>query len=105
MFLSPRIVTISALAFAAALPVAPATVAAQAPARVYVAELASPASAANVVAGGLVWRCEGTRCTAPVNGTRALRACREVNRKLGQVVRFEAEGAPLAEADLARCNG
>ncbi|MFC3099156.1 CC_3452 family protein [Alteraurantiacibacter palmitatis] len=99
----PRIAAFSALAIGAAL--APASIAAQAPARIYVAELASPAASANVVAGGLVWRCEGTRCTAPVNGTRALRACREVNRKMGQIVRFEAEGAPLAEADLARCNG
>ncbi|MFC3100543.1 CC_3452 family protein [Altererythrobacter lauratis] len=98
-----RIATLSALALGTVL--APSTLAAQAPARIYVAELASPAASATVVAGGLVWRCEGTRCTAPVNGTRALRACREVNRKMGQVVRFEAEGTELAEADLARCNG
>lgn len=84
---------------------APSTVLAQGPARQFIAELAAPVGQERLVAGGMVWRCAQTRCTAALNGTRPLRACRELQREAGQVLRFEAAGTALAEEDLARCNG
>lgn len=98
--------TSALLLSAALLSLAPAAaVSAQAPAARFVAQLTNPAADARVVAGGVVWRCEGTQCSAAINGTRPLRMCRELGRELGQVVRFEANGAALSEEDLARCNG
>jgi len=87
------------------LSLAPAAISAQAPAARFSAELASPVADARVVAGGIAWRCEGTTCSAPVNGTRSLRVCRELARELGPVVRFSAGDAVMDEAELARCNG
>lgn len=103
MSLRPRTAVLAALALGLSL--APAAISAQAPAARFSAELASPAVEARVVAGGIAWRCEGTTCSAPVNGTRPLRACRELARELGQLVRFSAGDAVMAEAELARCNG
>lgn len=103
MSLRPRFAVLAAMAVGLSL--APAAISAQAPAARFSAELASPVTDARVVAGGIAWRCEGTTCSAPVNGTRPLRVCRELNRKLGQVVSFTAGDTVMAEADLARCNG
>jgi len=103
MSLRSRSITLAALALGLSL--APAALSAQAPAARFSAELASPAADARVVAGGIAWRCEGTTCSAPVNGTRSLRACRELARELGPVVRFSAGDAVMDEAELARCNG
>lgn len=83
---------------------APAAVSAQSPVNRFVAELANPAPQARVAAGGVVWRCEETQCSAALNGTRPLRMCRELGRELGPVARFEAAGAALEADDLARCN-
>jgi hypothetical protein len=83
---------------------APAAVSAQGSSARFVAQLVSPATEARVVAGGVIWRCEESQCSAALNGTRPLRMCRELGRELGPVVRFEADGAALSEDDLARCN-
>ena len=87
------------------LSLAPAAGSAQAPSARFVAQLANPVADARVVAGGVVWRCADMHCSAAINGTRPLRMCRELGRELGPVVRFEANGTALSEADLARCNG
>ena len=68
-------------------------------------ELAQAASEAKAIAGGVVFRCEGTMCTAPRSRDRALRVCRELHREVGSIVSFTAGGTALSEADLARCNG
>lgn len=102
--LAARLSIAASLAFALATPMLTSPTHAQTGTRVMVAELAAPANQTNVVAGGVVWRCEGSRCTAPVNGARAQRACREVNRKLGQIIRFENAGTELSAEELARCN-
>ena len=99
----PRFAVLAAMAVGLSL--APAAVSAQVPAARFTAELASPVADARVVAGGIAWRCEGTTCSAPVNGTRPLRVCRELSRELGQIVRFSAGDAVMDEAELARCNG
>ena len=103
MSLRPRFAVLAAMAVGLSL--APAMTLAQAPAARFTAELAAPTADTRVVAGGIAWRCEGTTCSAPVNGTRPLRVCRELNRKLGQVVSFSAGDAVMDEAALVRCNG
>lgn len=99
----PRFAVLAAMAVG--LTLSPTAISAQAPAARFTAELAAPVADARVVAGGIAWRCAGTTCSAPVNGTRPLRVCRELSRELGQVVSFSAGDAAMDEADLARCNG
>lgn len=103
---SPKLSRLAAVAtLALGLAFAPAALSAQAPAARYTAELASPSADARIIAGGVVWTCEGTSCSAPVSGARALRMCRDLNRKVGQIVRFDVAGTALEAADLTRCNG
>ena len=103
---SPRLSRFAAIAtLALGLAFAPAALSAQAPAARYTAELVTPAAETRIIAGSVVWTCEGTSCSAPVSGARALRMCRDLNRKVGQIARFDVAGTPLAEADLTRCNG
>ncbi len=86
------------------LALAPLGVAAQGEGAHFRAELAAPAAQARPIAGGVVWRCAETSCTAPRTGTRPLRMCRELHQELGQIVSFEVAGAALTAEDLARCN-
>lgn len=96
--------TWTALTFGTAITPAPAN--AQAPSGPYYrAELVQPASDARIIAGDLVWACEGTSCVAKKGTSRPLRICREVNRKLGEVASFTAKGEALPAEDLAKCNG
>ncbi len=100
--LRPGSIGVLALALAAA--ASPAT--AQAPSKAYYrAELAQPAQQSRVIAGDLVWACNGTSCVAGKGTSRPLRICREVNRKVGQVTGFTAKGEALPAEDLAKCNG
>jgi hypothetical protein len=71
----------------------------------YRAELATPAAEARIVAGGLLWRCEGTQCFAGKDNSRPLIVCRKLAREAAPVTRFTAAGEELAAEDLARCNG
>lgn len=69
------------------------------------AELAAPAAESRVIAGGVLWRCEGSSCVAPENGKRPLRVCRDLNREVGELSSFSVNGAALEDDRLARCNG
>jgi hypothetical protein len=93
----------AALALSGAL--APAALQARSAAPYFTAELAQPASDNEVIAGGVVFRCEGTTCTGPRSGSRPLRVCSELRREVGTIARFSAGGDALPEAHLARCNG
>ena len=92
-----------ALAFAAATLAVPA-LAADGPAH-YRAELAAPAEKAKVVAGGLLWLCEGNECRARKDNSRPLTVCRKLARETSAVTRFTVAGEELAAEELARCNG
>lgn len=83
---------------------APLGVAAQGEGMLFRAQLAAPAGQENTVAGGVVWRCAETSCTAPRTGGRPLRMCRELKRELGPIVSFEVAGVALASDELERCN-
>jgi hypothetical protein len=69
------------------------------------AELSTPAEDAQTIAGGVLWRCDGTSCSAAQNGKRPLRVCRDLQRELGTVTSFEVAGELLDADKLARCNG
>ena len=71
----------------------------------YVAELVQPTEETRAVASGVAWRCAGATCAAPKAASRPLRVCRELQRKVGTVASFTANGETLDAEDLARCNG
>ena len=97
-FALPAAVAVSAVLAPTALQARPA-------AAFYTVELAQPASEAEVIAGGVLFRCEGTTCTAPRGSERPLRVCSELRREVGTVISFAAGGTVLSESRLARCNG
>jgi hypothetical protein len=71
----------------------------------YRATLATPAQPAKkAVAGGLLWRCEGDSCVAPIDGSRPVIACAKMVREFGAVTRFAHPKGELGAEDLARCN-
>ncbi len=67
-------------------------------------ELTATATENRTVAGGVAWSCQGTTCVAGKGTSRPLRMCRELQRSLGDVAAFTADGEALEAADLARCN-
>ena len=84
---------------------APAALQARANGAYFTAQLESPASEESVIAGGVVFRCEGTTCVAPRSNDRPLRVCSELRREVGTIASFNAGGDDLAASRLARCNG
>lgn len=73
---------------------------------VHVAALASPLAAPKrEIVDGALWRCEGDRCSASVEGSRPVRICGRVAKKFGEVARFTSPEGDLPAEDLARCNG
>lgn len=97
------------LALAAALPLASfAAPLAAAPApqsASIVAQLAAPTDEVRAIAGGVVFRCDGTTCTGPRSGDRPLRICTELRREVGAIASFTIDGVPISESLLERCNG
>jgi hypothetical protein len=70
----------------------------------YSATLAAPAAARKAVVNGVVWRCEGDTCVAPLDGARPAIACGKMVRAFGSVTRFASPKGELSADDLARCN-
>ena len=71
----------------------------------YRAELAQPATDTKVIAGGVLWMCEGTQCFAGKGTGRPEVMCKRLAKETSAVVRFSYAGEELAPDDLARCNG
>ena len=94
-----------AAALALALPATPPALAQGQGTAFFTADLAAPAPVARFAAGGVVWRCEGTRCTGARSTARPLRVCSDLRREAGQVTRFASGAQALPEDQLARCNG
>lgn len=102
MLTRSRFATIAATAaLAAAAPLA----AAPALTSYYDVVLAAPTEEATMIAGGVVFTCEGTTCEGPRSRDRALRVCSELRREVGTITSFTANGEALSDAQLARCNG
>lgn len=70
----------------------------------YSATLAAPTDATRAIAGGVVWNCAGTDCTAPRGTSRPAVMCARLAREVGTVSAFTANGEALDAAALERCN-
>ncbi len=99
----PTLAIAATLALSGAL--APASAQTRDSAPFFTAELAQPARTDRAIAGGVLFRCEGSTCTAPRSRDRSLRVCSELRREVGTIASFSANGTPLSESQLARCNG
>jgi hypothetical protein len=70
----------------------------------YRAELAQPAGK-QIIAGGVLWMCEGTACFAGKGTGRPVVMCKRLAEAASPVVSFTFGDGALAADDLARCNG
>jgi hypothetical protein len=71
----------------------------------YRAELTQPVADSQVIAGGVLWMCEGTQCFAGKGTGRPEVMCKRLAKETSAVVRFSYAGEELAAEELARCNG
>ena len=62
----------------------------------YHAELSQPAADAKVIAGGVLWMCEGTQCFAGKGTGRPEVMCKRLAKETSTVVRFSFAGEELA---------
>ena len=82
-----------------------ASVSAQPRTGFYNATLNTAAVEPRTVAGGVIWTCEGTSCSAPRGTSRPSVICGRLVRELGPVASFTANGEAFDTEALARCNG
>ena len=71
----------------------------------YRAELTQALTSNHVIAGGVLWMCDGTACVAGKGTGRPVVMCKRLAEAASPVTRFSFGGADLAADDLARCNG
>jgi hypothetical protein len=95
---------VGALAVTAGVMAIPATPAEAAGTRYYTVELAQPATAKQAIIRGVMFKCEGTSCRAPVVGSAPRNVCISVAKEFGEVVSFKAGDRVLAADDLSTCN-
>lgn len=57
------------------------------------------------IVGGVLWKCAGTNCAAPADGSRPVLVCQRVARTFGPIARFTSPTGELSSEDLSRCNG
>jgi hypothetical protein len=95
---------VGALAVTAGVVAIPATPAQAAGARYYTVELAQPATAKEAIIRGVMFKCEGTSCRAPLAGSAPRNVCVSVAKEFGQVVSFKAGDRVLEASDLTTCN-
>ena len=69
-----------------------------------VAQLEAPSPHAKASGKDVIWRCEGTTCTAPKSDRRANINCATLVKQVGKVTSFTTNGEALDQAGLDRCN-
>ncbi len=59
-----------------------------------------------IIAGGAVWRCEASACSAAAGGERAasVSACHELGEEVGPMAAYGPQGQPFGARELTRCN-
>ncbi len=62
------------------------------------------ASASNVIADGVLWRCGSNGCVATNATSRPAIVCAQAVRKVGKLSSFIVGTAPFDDAALAKCN-
>ena len=70
----------------------------------YRAELSQPAAKGHVIAGNVLWMCEGNACFAGKGTGRPVVMCKRLAEETSAVVSFSYAGAALGADDLAQCN-
>ena len=65
--------------------------------------VAAPAKA-TLIAGSIMWKCDGGVCSAPKTTSRDAIVCEQVVKRIGSVSTFTVNGTALDEATLAKCN-
>ena len=95
---------IGALAVTAGVVAIPATPVQAAAARYYTVELAQPATAKQAIIRGVMFKCEGTSCRAPVVGSAPRNVCISVAKEFGEVASFKVGDRLLGADDLTSCN-
>ena len=70
----------------------------------YRAELSAP-TAKQIIAGGVLWMCEGTLCFAGRGTARPEVVCKRLAQASSPVVTFSYGTTALGASELARCNG
>lgn len=94
-----RVLIVAAVLFAAA----PAFAQSNASSAVLVDATKAPAS--RTIIDGAAWRCDGANCTASGgNNQTAVRACRRVVARFGQISAFTYKGVALTSEEIAACN-
>jgi hypothetical protein len=84
-----------------AIPAAPVQAAAS---RYYTVELAQPTTAKEAIIRGVMFKCEGSSCRAPLASSAPRNVCVSVAKEFGQVVSFKAGDRMLDASDLSTCN-
>lgn len=104
----PRTLLLAGLAFAGTLASFGATTSpafAQPQGKGYTATLATPVEAPKrEVINGVLWRCEGDSCSAPLDGSSPANACAKAVRKLGTFKSFATPKGEMPADKLERCN-
>ena len=70
----------------------------------YSVTLAAAPADAKIMAGGTVFQCKGTDCTARESSSSPLRVCTALAKETGPVAAFAFAGKAFDEAKLAKCN-
>jgi hypothetical protein len=95
---------VGALAVTAGVMAIPATPVQAGTARYYTVELAQPAAAKETVIRGVLFKCAGNSCRAPLAGSAPKNVCVSVAKEFGEVSSFKAGDRVLTADDLATCN-
>jgi hypothetical protein len=95
---------VGAMAVTAGVLAVPATPVQAGNARYYTVELSQPATAKETVIRGVLFKCDGTSCRAPLAGSAPRNVCVSVAKEFGQVTSFKAGDRLLGADDLATCN-
>ena len=70
----------------------------------YSVTLTSAPTETKIMAGGTVFQCNGTDCTAREAAGSPLRVCTALAKETGPVASFAFAGKAFDEAKLAKCN-
>ena len=78
--------------------------AAPAAASIYAAKPATPSESGRIVVRDVVWSCGPQACVGSTDKSRPIVLCQALAKKAGRIESFTVNGAPMADADLDRCN-